>query len=148
MNLIRKFFHLPFKEKFLFVKTVFLLTSYRIRLKTTSLQKLLTFVNNDSLKISRIKASHRIAPERLTRIIIGASRIVPYSTCLSIALAGKILFAANGYKTQFHIGVYKNSATPLEAHAWLSLNGSTILGHLPNLDQYKPFPCFSSKDST
>ncbi len=89
---------------------------------------------------------HIIAPERLSRLIIGASRLIPFTTCLSQTLAGKILFAENGYDTELHIGVNNDTSVGFEAHAWLSLDGSIILGHLPDLNRYKEFPQLSSQD--
>jgi len=147
MNLLRKFFRLPSREKYLFLKTVFLLASYRIQLKTTPLQKLLTCVNSESQKLLQITTYHRIAPKRLAKIIIGASRIVPRTTCLSQALTGKRVFAEHGYKTQLHIGVHQDITVNFEAHAWLSLGDDILLGYRSNLYQYKEFSSpFAPKD--
>jgi len=139
MNLLRKFFHLPPREKYLFFKTVFLLASYRIQLKTTPLQKVLRCVTSDSQKILQVTTYQSIAPKRLATIIIGASRIVPCTTCLSQALTGKRVFAEHGYKTQLHIGVHRDITVTFKAHAWLSLGDDILLGYRSNLYQYKEF---------
>jgi len=146
MNLLRKFHRLPKREKHLFFRAVFMLFYYRIRLKTTSLQTLFTSVCNRSQKIQLYKKDQSITPERIGRLISRAARFVPYATCLSQALVGKILFAENGYTTEFHIGVCKDTAAGFEAHAWLSLDEKIILGYHPDLSRYKELPLATCQD--
>lgn len=148
MHLLRKFMRLPNSEKKCFLKAVFMLFYYKLRLKTTSLQTIFTSVYTRSQKVQSKTIDHSIAPERIARLIVVAGRLVPSSTCLSKAFAGKILFAENGYNTELHLGVCKNAAVGLEAHAWLSLDGKIVLGYLPNLNRYKEFPLLTYQDFT
>ena len=76
---------------------------------------------------------------------IGA-KFVPFSTCLSNALAGQILFATCHHPTTLHIGVRNTPDAGFEAHAWLTLNSTILLGHLPDLDSYKELPPISKQD--
>ncbi|MBU1139564.1 MAG: lasso peptide biosynthesis B2 protein, partial [Proteobacteria bacterium] len=76
-----------------------------------------------------------------------ASHFIPGSTCLSNALAGQILFSSYGHKTRLHIGVARDQENTLEAHAWLSLEGATIVGGLPDLDRYKELPSLPTNNS-
>lgn len=73
----------------------------------------------------------------MARLIAVANSLVPFSTCLSQAFAGQILFALHGMRTTFHIGVVAKSGNNFEAHAWLCLDGKIILGYLPNIKRFR-----------
>lgn len=148
MTLLSNFIHLPIQEKHLFFKAIFLLVSYRIRLKTTSLHKLFTELEKKTPRVPQHISQHPITPKRLVQIISKASHFIPYTTCLSLALTGKTLFTENNYNTHLHIGVCNDPPNGFEAHAWLSLDGQIILGHTPDLDRYKEFPPLSPQGLT
>lgn len=139
MNRFLKFVFLPFREKILFLKCIALLSYYRIHLETTSLQSLLTCVEKESLDALSHNTDCKITPYQLTRIIRGASCLVPFSTCLSQSITGKIIFAEYGNETQIHIGVHKDISVNFAAHAWLTMGNKILLGHLSDLHQYKEF---------
>lgn len=82
----------------------------------------------------------KIDSEKMARLLTAAGLLVPFSTCLSQALAGKILFAMNGHPTTLHIGVSKTSEAGFEAHAWLCQNGKIVLGMLADLERYHELP--------
>lgn len=136
MDLLRKFTVLPSREKRCLLRAFFMLFYCRILLKTSALQTILTSVYKRSENVQLKGVDSPIAPERISRLIVAASRFVPAATCLPQALVGKILFAENGYITQLHIGVYKDCDSQFEAHAWLSLNDKVILGYLPDLNRF------------
>jgi hypothetical protein len=138
MIYLLKFFQLPFAEKILFFQACHLLTIYRIHLLVTPVQDLFYQVQSRSRNIPLTPSS--IPPVRMSRLIQIASHFVPGSTCLSNALAGQLLFAGHGYKTQLHIGVARNEQNILEAHAWLSLNGTILIGNLPDLSRFTELP--------
>ncbi len=73
---------------------------------------------------------------RISWLITKAATAVIESRCLPQALAGQVIFAEYGYRTDFHIGVRKGG-DKLEAHAWLTLDDEVILGHLPDLDLFE-----------
>lgn len=122
-----------------------MLVLYKQRLKTMPLQKIFKSVYKRSQEIQTKTPDHIVPPEKIARLIIIAGRLVPFSTCLSQALAGKILFAENGYDAELHIGVCNDTAAGFEAHAWLVMDSSIILGHLPDLSRFKEFPPLLSK---
>jgi len=42
-----------------------------------------------------------------------------------------------GIDARFHVGAKRpQPGEPLEAHAWVELDGHTIVGYLPNLSEY------------
>ena len=138
MKYLLKFFHLPFAEKKIFFHALYLLARYRILLFWTPIKDLFDHVH--SLSHNILPTPGAISPARMARLIQVTSHLVPGSTCLSNALAGQILFAGHGHKTQLHIGVARDEHNTLEAHAWLSLDGTILMGNLPDLSRFTELP--------
>ncbi|MBU0944526.1 MAG: lasso peptide biosynthesis B2 protein [Proteobacteria bacterium] len=138
-NSFLSFLRLTRAEKVFFCHALLLLTRYRIRLQTTSLEKLIELVRQET-QCYRQQKKTDLALHRLSRLIQIAAKLVPFSTCLSNALAGQVLFTANNHPTTLHIGVRNTPEKGFEAHAWLTLDGAILLGHLPDLRSYKELP--------
>ncbi len=72
----------------------------------------------------------------LAGVINGLSRRTPWrSTCLVKALAAHRMLARRGIKSTVHLGVKKSDSKGLEAHAWLSVDGSVRIGG-ENMNEY------------
>ncbi len=56
-----------------------------------------------------------------------ASKLVPFATCLTQALAGGFLIRRAGSDAIIHFGVAKGDAG-FKAHAWLECNGGILIG--------------------
>lgn len=56
------------------------------------------------------------------------SRVVPGATCLTQALAARILLSRRGYDSRLEIGVSRAAGPRLRAHAWLKTNDFVVLG--------------------
>ena len=77
-----------------------------------------------------------------------SARIVPKANCLTQALAAQYLLARSGYRSQLRLGVAKDNAGRLLAHAWLLSDGKVVVGGssrelasftaLPDLDTKRP----------
>lgn len=146
MKQLLKFLRLPVAEKKLFFHALYLLTVYRVRLRTIPIQKL--FYRVQSLSQTNLPASPGpVSPARMARLIRIASHFIPGSTCLSNALAAQILFSSYGHKTKLHIGVARDQKNTFEAHAWLSLEGAIIIGSLRDLDRYQELPSLPTNNS-
>lgn len=63
----------------------------------------------------------------VTQLVVRAARYVPVGTCLTQALATKMLLARRGVACEVRFGARK-SGERLEAHAWVERNGQAILG--------------------
>jgi hypothetical protein len=72
--------------------------------------------------------------EELVWSVETAGKYVLNATCLSQALAAKMLLAWNGYSSTLRIGV--DTCNGFAAHAWIEQNGVVILGG--SVRQYKP----------
>lgn len=67
-----------------------------------------------------------------------AAGLVLAPTCLVRAAAGQRLLAWKGYASQIHIGVRREKARGLAAHAWLVSGDATVLGG-GEAERYTPF---------
>jgi hypothetical protein len=68
-----------------------------------------------------------------------AGRYAPKGAkCLARALTTQLLLNRYGYPHQLHIGVAKNAAQVLEAHAWIEYEGQVVVGGVSNLERFKP----------
>ena len=88
-----------------------------------------------SLVLRRISAEipllSRHKPQTTRRIawaVAVAARYIPASKCLVQAIAGRNLLASYGFPADIHIGVAKDSKNWLSAHAWVEVEGKTVIG--------------------
>lgn len=146
MGKVLKFFHLTGSEKLIFCRTVYLLFYYRIALRRQHFQTLVDRLSNPKNTVP-LQPVPTIPADILIRLLAAACRIVPFTTCLSRAMAGQRLLTACGYFSKLHIGVAREKGEKLEAHAWLSLDGRIILGNAPDLDRYRELPPFQADRS-
>ena len=101
---------------------------------------LVPFARLQRFALTRAPAERRGLPApRLAWAITAASRGVPRATCLTQALAGQMLFASHGHRSQVHLGVARGADRQFEAHAWLTCAGRVVLGAAEQ-GRFKPLP--------
>lgn len=76
----------------------------------------------------------------IARAVRAASRLIPGASCLTQALAGRILLSRAGYGSELCIGVCKRPERGFEAHAWLEHGGEILLGELGDRSRFAPLP--------
>jgi hypothetical protein len=139
MRRLRKFFFLEPSARWLLLKTGLFLWEVRLGLwlfPLPTLRRLLT----------GLRPANHIFPEgparieKITWAVAVASRYVPAATCLTQALAGQILLAQQGEPAILQIGVAKNKAGELEAHAWVESRGRVVIGASRELFRYTRLP--------
>jgi hypothetical protein len=123
----------------IFLRALYLLSYFRVSLKYRSLSKIFFTIENRP-KYSLFAPQSGVQSRRIAQLINAASRYVPYSTCFSKALAGKIIFSENGYFPTLHIGVVKGGGTAFAAHAWLTIADIIVLCNLPDISRYEEMP--------
>lgn len=69
-----------------------------------------------------------------------AARVPWRSDCLVQAMAGSMWLDTIDRGHKLNIGVRKNTAGELEAHAWLTSGNQVVTGKLPDLDAFSPIP--------
>jgi hypothetical protein len=103
-----------------------------------------------SRRLARVSTVNRNVPspppsaERLEWTVKVASRVVPYATCLTQALALQRLLSRHGYRAIVQVGVC-NVGGQFLAHAWVEHEGQTLLGTSESVARYSRF--FSWPDS-
>lgn len=130
---------MPHKEKRFFLQALFLLSYCRLALKFKEFKEVVKHFNKQTEQRA-LPAEYVISPARIVALLEAAGKKVPFTTCLSKSLAGTVLLRNHGYSPVLHIGVAKENASMLEAHAWLSLDGKIISGNCQDLERYKELP--------
>lgn len=139
MTRVGKFFSLPAEEKRIFLRALFLLVYLRFSLRFKQFKNVVKDVSRKTSGQNSAQKKTVLPPPRVASLLNAAGSILPYTTCLPKALAGSILFSSLGYQTRLHIGVTKEKGSLLEAHAWLTLDGSVIVGYRSDLARYQQF---------
>jgi hypothetical protein len=81
-----------------------------------------------SRKPAPITRGAALSLEESSAAIRVMSRYVPFTTCLTQALALRRLLARHGRVSVLNLGVRNPSGGRLQAHAWLEADGRVILG--------------------
>jgi hypothetical protein len=122
-----RFFGLRKEYQILLLRTLCIVVFVRILLwvfPLTSLRRGITAFS------SRLPTTPKTIsrPECIAWAVTVASRWLFRSTCLVQALAAQILLASEGIPSTLHIGVRKGEQSPIDAHAWVEVDGKIIIG--------------------
>jgi len=131
---IISFFRLPLKEKWLFFHILFWIIITKFHLKFFGFKKTKHLIENKVNSISAKK--RRFQAAKIIHFINLITNYLISGTCLVKALTGFLILKKNSYNPELQIGLKKDGAQ-LEAHAWLTLDGEIILGHLDDLSEYQ-----------
>lgn len=74
------------------------------------------------------EASPQVVVGRVVWGVCTAARYVPSATCLTQALAAKVLLVRHGQPATVRIGVARGAAGQLQAHAWVEAYGNVLIG--------------------
>ena len=74
--------------------------------------------------------------KKIVRSVSFFSRFVPFTTCLTNALAAMLLMRRKGQHSVLRIGVTRDAEQRFKAHAWLETNGHVIIGRLAPHREY------------
>lgn len=124
MGIIHSFLKLSCEDKFILIKSFFLLWTIRIMLWILPFSTIQRILNKFTVISGE---SHTIPLEKLTWAVAVMSRYVPKATCLTRALTAQILLAEQNYPSNIKIGVSKTEGN-FEAHAWLESDNKIVLG--------------------
>ena len=124
---LRKFLSLPVKERYILLKAFFLLLIIRLGLwllPFRTLRRTLANLFQSPVTINRQSPS----PEKVSWAVSAVSRYVPSATCLAQALTLQALLSQEGIHSDLALGVARDDATGITAHAWLEIDGTVIIG--------------------
>jgi hypothetical protein len=116
-----RFALLPYGQKKLLSQSLLLVLAVRIGLWA------LPFTTLDRL-LNRIcpvadNTADWVAVRRVAGCVRISSRFVPYATCLTQALATRVLLRMAGQPSDLKIGVEKDENEEFGAHAWIEVDG-------------------------
>lgn len=140
MRNLRKFLRLPRLERHLLFVSIILLWASRLGLWLLPFQALRHFLWKVALSTRTITPTSSVRPDKIAWAVSTASRCVPAATCLTQALAGEVLLVQHGEPAVLRIGVIKNEAGNLKAHAWVESRGRIMIGDSRDLFRYTPLP--------
>lgn len=140
---IVKFLKLPFAEQRLWLTAYVLLLVVRMGLWLLPFPRLQTWL----AYFSAAHVRHKLKPHygnRMLHALAVLSAYVPRATCLTQALAARTWLERRGYSTRMQIGVIKDDAGRLQAHAWLECGGNIVIGDSGDLSRYTLLPALES----
>jgi hypothetical protein len=137
MTRLGRFLRLPPADRRLLVVAAPLQAAIRLGLTALPYRQLRGLVN----RLARVSPRRRLAPpasrERIAWAVTRAGRFVPGATCLTQALAAKVLLERNGHPARVCVGISRTEGARLLAHAWVESEGCIVLGGV-DLNRYTP----------
>jgi len=122
MRILRTFARYSAVERRLVMKAWFTLMAARILLWVAPYR----WIESRFLP-PRSAAASPVPPAEIARAVTRASKLVPFATCLTQALAGGLLIRRSGRDATIHFGVARGEAG-FKAHAWLESDGGILIG--------------------
>ena len=132
MRRVKRFLHLSRRERTLLLQAAFSILAVRLALRFLSFERLQVLAPRWAGR-----ATTPFMSDRIVWAVEAAARHIPASSCLSKALAGQALLSRHGHASQLMIGVAKDEALRLEAHAWITCQDRVLIGG-PETDRYTP----------
>jgi hypothetical protein len=136
MKRVLKFIKLQWAEKILFAEALLIVLSVALVLRFVPFR-----VFKASLS-KRLSEEIKNAPadwaqiNKIVRSVSFISRFVPFTSCLTSALAAMLLMRRKGQYSVLRIGVTRDAEQKFKAHAWLETNGCIIIGRLTSHREY------------
>jgi hypothetical protein len=130
------------RDGVLLLETAVLLVLIRLALLVFSFRIMLQVANRAFGTSSGGKTRGPMDIGRTEWAVLRASRFIPGTRhCLTQAFVAKMLFAQQGRAVELRIGVAKDRAGRLVAHAWLESDGAAIFGATDSeLRRYSSLP--------
>ena len=129
MRRLYRLFLLPYPEKKLLIKSLSLIMVVRVGLWILPFNLLEKWLSGAAPDPGRTSDWSTI--KLIVRSVRLCSRFVPYATCLTQALATRVLLRIDGQPSDLKIGVEKDRNKKFEAHAWIEVDGKIVIGKLP-----------------
>jgi hypothetical protein len=135
---LRKLRALTRRERALLLEAALLLPAVH------GLQQLLPFRRWRTVLARLSRCSERVSaatPDEIARAVERARRGLPGEyKCLPAAYTAQLLLRLRGYPSTVQVGVARDAAGKVEAHAWVVWEGQILIGALPDLARFVPLP--------
>ena len=141
MERLNKFLRLPAVDRRLLLKVMLVVWTVRIGLWLLPfrvMRQLLAKLGRGSVGA---QMEGRALVDRVVWAVTLISGYVPAATCLTQALATKMLLDRHGYRATVRLGVARSEDGQFQAHAWVERDGVVVMGgSRSQLKHYTPFP--------
>jgi hypothetical protein len=126
---VRTLLHLTSDEWIVALAALPLVVTVRVALWVLSSRTILRLVSRlERWSGGNVTARTRIGPSTIIWAVESVSRRIPRATCLTQAIAAKLLLRWSGLDAQLCLGVASSGDGSLRAHAWLEREGRPLLG--------------------
>jgi hypothetical protein len=89
---------------------------------------------------SRLQQGPQASLDSIAWAVTVASHYVPVATCLTQALAARVLLAGRGRSARLCIGVARSESGRFQAHAWVECAGRVVIGGAEAPVRFTPLP--------
>ena len=128
MASVRKIFSLSADDRRLFVDAMLVVGTIRCGLWLLPFKSLRRLLLKISKVAPQLRGTDSMVAERVAWAVKVSSRYIPNATCLTQALATKVLLGRRGQPAVLRIGVTRNEQGEFLAHAWVESNGQSVIG--------------------
>ncbi len=131
-----KFIRLKRPDKYLLIRTAFLMVTIRLGLSIFPFKILLRLLRSWRERRSFQTTLDPKKSERALWAITVMSDYLPGATCLTQGLAALTILGQFGQPADLRIGIAKDKGGALRAHAWLETEGKIVMGNMLDLQRY------------
>jgi hypothetical protein len=147
MRRARKFLALPWSDKWLLIEALLVVGATRLGLWLVPFRALPGRLELFARLAAKAEVTD-LSPDRIAWTVGVVSSYIPAATCLTQALAAKVLLGWRGWPSQLRIGVAKGARGQLEAHAWLECQGRILIGgSAESVAHFTALPSLASEQS-
>jgi hypothetical protein len=136
MSRLSNFIKLPAEEKILSIEAFFFIVAVRLALWLIPFRLFQKFAVENLSGRARQDETDWAKIKKIARLVGRVNGLLPFTTCLTQALAALLMIKLSGQESELKIGVAKSGGRKFEAHAWLEKNGRIILGRVPEHERY------------
>jgi hypothetical protein len=123
---IPRFLAMPASERWLLLRCVAIVAVIRVALWIAPFRVLLRVVDRGSRPVRGARSADEAA--HIAEGVEIAGRLIPDATCLTQALAALLLMRRRGLDAELRLGVRRDGAGSVEAHAWIESAGRVLVG--------------------
>lgn len=139
VRLLEKFGHLGWAQRWAIVRATLLLIVARLALLLMTFTAVLKFAARPPVR-GVARSRHLQLDEMVWAVDVVGHRLFPRNPCLVQALVVQRLFVRAGQPAELRIGVRKDGASQLAAHAWVESDGVIVIGSRGLSDDYVLLP--------
>lgn len=138
MKQLGKFLSLTGEKRYFLISALLYLVIIKIELWVFPFRRLFRRLEQAAVRGDCVVRSNSMPPEEIAWAIRSASRYVPGArNCLVQAFATQAMLTRYGFPAHLRIGVAKDQAGQLKAHAWVECKGKIIIGGV-DVSKYTP----------